>query len=93
MTLIEYIVCRLEKMNNERAYCAPRFSQYALIWELAISLTVTKDNERVSEYEDQVILRDVGLPPAAYPNIGIFDGFFAQRPHWRPEKIKEALQA
>jgi hypothetical protein len=90
ITLIEYIVCRLEKMNNERAYCAPRFGRYASIRELEVVLTLTKDNARIDAYDEQMTLGDGGLKQADYPVIELFSDFFAKHPKWLPEKIQEA---
>ncbi len=91
ITLIEYIICRLEKMNNERAYCAPRFNRYSEIRELEIVLTLTNSNQRVHGYHDVFVLGDGGFRQTEYPAIRVFDGFFAGHERWKPEALMEVV--
>lgn len=91
ISLIEYIICRLEKMNNERAYCAPRFARYADIRQIELSLTLTRDNARVTNYSDVVVLGDGGLHQQDYPHIALFKGFFEEHERWKPDEIEKAL--
>lgn len=89
LTLIEYIICRLEKMNNERAYCAPHFSRYVSIREIEVFLTLTDDESRLDDYEDAVVLGDGGLKQEAYPTIDVFNPFFADHPKWTPDELRK----
>jgi len=86
ISLIEYVVCRLEKMNNERAYCALGFSRYVSIMEIVARFTMLRGTERVENYE-----LEVNFSQSGYPNIPIFDNFFERHPNWQPEKIREVL--
>jgi len=90
--LMDYILCRLEKMNNERAYCSPAFLRYAVIEEIEARFTLLEDTKRVNEAT--VFFRDAGVrknDDSSYPNIQIFDDFYNEHPDWRPERLKEAL--
>lgn len=91
ITVIEYIISRLEKMNNERAYCAPRFSRYVDIRELEIVLTLTRDNQRVDGYQERFILGDGGLRQSEYPSIDVFSAFFHENDRWTPERLMEKV--
>jgi hypothetical protein len=92
ITVIEYIISRLEKMNNERAYCAPRFLRYVEMRELEVVLTLTKNNERVEGYHDMFILGDAGLRQSEYPSIELFSVFFEENDRWKPESLKERIE-
>lgn len=89
--LIEYLLCRLEKMNNERFYCNQAFARYLSIRELEARFTILKGTERVQGYELTAIFGDYGLSQSAYPDIKIFDEFFRQYPDWRVARLQEAL--
>jgi hypothetical protein len=92
LTLIEYIICRLEKMNNERAYCGPRFARYCSINHIEVRFTVVQGTKRIDQFEQTVTLNDAALGEDSYPNIRVFDEFFAKHPAWQPSKIEEALK-
>jgi len=93
ISLIEYLVARLQKMNNERAYCAREFERYASIRKIEVRLKLIKGGQRVENYGDTFELDDFGLvhvlDKGVYPPIEIFDGFFERYPHWSPNRIKE----
>jgi len=90
--LMEYILSRLEKINNERAYCAPQFSRYVSIQEIIARFTILHGTERVNNYDMlQVVFGDCGLSQDSYPKIQIFEEFFRCYPNWKPENLKEAL--
>ncbi len=91
-TLVEYIIFRLEKMNNERAYCAPHFSRYVTIREIEASLTLTRNEVRVDSYEELVTLGDGGVKQSAYPTIEVFAPFFRDHPRWSPTEIQKAAK-
>jgi hypothetical protein len=91
LSLIEYIICRLEKMNNERAYCAPKFNRYVSIQDIEVRFTILDGADRVGNYEVTVVLGDSGLSKTSYPNIRLFEEFFNQYPEWNPQRLKEVL--
>lgn len=89
ISLIEYVLSRLEKMNNERHYCYREFSKFASIKEIEVRLTLLKGVERVSGYDNmKIILGDSGLlDESAYPAIDVFEEFFNSNPEWKPEEF------
>jgi|SRR5579871_4315218 len=89
LPLIEYILCRLEKMNNERAYCSPEFRRYVFIRQIDVRLTLLNGTTPKEGYEISITLGDFGLEGDSYPKIKMVDRFFEQHPDWKPEKIKE----
>jgi len=92
IALIEYILCRLEKMNNERAYCRPSLSRYARIDEIECRLSILRDHKHLPQYEETLRLTDSGLGPARFPNTKIVEDFFNSHPHWKPASIKRGLR-
>ena len=89
ISLIEYLVARLQKMNNERGYCAREFERYASIRKIEVRLKLIEGGQRVENYMDTFVLEDSGLDKDVYRQIEIFKGFFEQFPHWSPDRIKE----
>jgi hypothetical protein len=87
--LIEYVISRLQKMNNERVYCAREFAMYASIRQIDVRLMLTQSGERVKDYMNEFILQDSGIHKRAYPQIEFFGDFFKHHPHWDPHKIEE----
>ncbi len=90
--LIEYALCRLEKMNNERAYCYSYLTRYADLKSVEARFTLLRETARLPDYELSVAFRDYGLSADKYPRIEIIDDFFRTNPAWTPEKIEEALR-
>ena len=90
ISLIEYLVLRLEKMNNERAYCEPEFRRYASIREIVVRLSVIADTRPLRGYEEEFVLGGNGLAAQSYPAIDVYDRFFRQYPNWRPNAISAA---
>ncbi|WP_300673408.1 hypothetical protein [Desulfoluna sp.] len=86
INIIKYIICRLEKMNNERIYCSHIFSELVDIKEIEAELTVVKGIERVEGIEViNFSFRDVGLyEENKYPNVSFYDNFFSNHSHWPP---------
>lgn len=83
ISLIEYIICRLEKMNNERAYCDPEFRNYATIRKVEARITLFKDGQPCEETEE--ILSNGGFRrKEKYPDITLFDAFFEEHDDWKP---------
>ena len=93
ISLIEYIICRLEKMNNERVYCLKESTRYTSIREIEARITILDGIERINNYDTiRIVLGDSGLlKQESYPEIDIFDGFFESYPILKPERIKDAL--
>jgi len=92
LSLIEYIVCRLEKMNNERSYCGKWFNRYVRINEIEARFTLLHDTRRL--LEETVIFGDSGVrreSDDSYPKIDLFDEFFKKHPEWTPENIERGL--
>ena len=93
MPLIEYALCRLEKMNNERVYCSRFFTRYADLRSVEARFTLLRGTERVPGYDGLIVVfEDFGLSSGDYPKINIFDGFFEANPAWTARKIEEALR-
>lgn len=93
ISLIEYIICRLQKMNNERAYCKARFDRFSAIQEITARITIIKDHHRLPAYDDvSFSFGDSGLlAGSGYPDIKIFTEFFSSNPEWMPENLEKAL--
>jgi hypothetical protein len=89
ISLIEYIVARLQKMNNERAYCSRSFAQYSSIGRIETILKLFKNDKPINKYSDTFTLEDSGLGSEEPVKIEIFKSFFDSHPHWAPEIIKE----
>ncbi|HET6978664.1 MAG TPA: hypothetical protein VFI24_20200 [Pyrinomonadaceae bacterium] len=90
MHLLDYILCRLEKMNNERAYCSNAFGRYGTIDEIEARFALLNGVNRIRE--TTVFFGDAGLKKDdPYPNIRIFDDFYEKHPDWKPERLKEEL--
>jgi hypothetical protein len=87
LSLIEYLILRLEKMNNERAYCEPHFRRYAPIREIEVRLSILRQTQLLDSYELVVTLTGSGLSKPTYPSIPLFDPFFSEHPKWKPEAI------
>jgi hypothetical protein len=95
LTLIQYLISRLEKMNNERAYCEPEFrSRYVAVREIIVRLSIVADTQLLSGYSLEFALAANGLTEQdTYPSIDLFERFFAQYPSWRPDAIDAARKA
>jgi len=93
ISLIEYIVCRLEKVNNERIYCSQFSLPFIGFSEVQAEITIVNDLERLADYDALVFtFRDGGLyKPGEYPNTDIFDLFFKENSNWRPDQLSKAL--
>jgi hypothetical protein len=94
ISVIEYIVARLEKMNNERVYASQYMSRYAAIDAIECRFSLQRGTERDSRYENTFELGNSGLSAAGkYPNIPIAAKFFEQFPHWKPASLTGAVDA
>ena len=86
ISLIEYFVCRLEKMNNERAYCFPYLTRYADIRTIEVRLTILQGTD-AKWHIDDLIIGDGGLSSSGYPSIDVFEPFFSAYPELRPAPV------
>jgi hypothetical protein len=93
LSLIEYIICRLEKINNERIYCAQHLPAFARYTELQARISIVDDLDRLPEFDElSFTFRDGGLyRPGEYPNTSIFDSFFSNNEKWKPENLSKHL--
>jgi hypothetical protein len=87
ISLIEYVVSRLEKMNNERAYCAAKFSRYMDVDELTCRFAMFADGARLGDGELDFGVGDYGMNREGYPSIPLFDQFFETNPTFKPENL------
>lgn len=84
ITLIEYVVRRFEKMNNERAYCVPHFNKYAWIEEICARFTFYDDrNQLIESLSNEVVFEG-----NRFPEIETFDNFFSNHPDLNPDRLK-----
>lgn len=89
--LIDYIMYRLEKMNNERAYCAPLFSSYAKISSIEVRLSLMEGPLPVEGFNVEFSLGDSGLTSTAadvYPDIPVLKEFFRKHDEWTPTSLR-----
>jgi len=84
ITLIEYLVCRLEKMNNERAYCGPEFERLVRIKQIVAYFKLLQGTRRLEDHDIRIVMGDSGLRRTGYPAIKIFDEFFNRHQEWNP---------
>lgn len=89
ISLIEYVIARLEKMNNERSYCGKEFGRYASIKSIVIRLELLKREKCIKKYQDVIVLEDSGIGTEEPNQIEVFQRFFNKYPHWSPTKIKK----
>jgi hypothetical protein len=87
ISLIEYIICRLEKMNNERVYCFPYLTRYANIRSIEVRLQICQDAD--CQIFDDIVIGDGGLADAGYPNVQFFDHFLEKYPALTPASLNE----
>ncbi len=87
ISLIEYLVCRLEKMNRERAYCFPHITRYAMISSIEVRLQICEGTD--CEKIDDIVLGEGNLGSTEYPELNIFDEFFREYPQLLPDALQE----
>jgi hypothetical protein len=93
MSLIEYVICRLEKINNERIYCGNSHMSIVEFAEVLVTITIVDNLERLPEYDAlEFTFRDCGIyVPDKYPDTNFYDEFFHINARWRPEALAGAL--
>jgi hypothetical protein len=84
ITLIEYVVYRLQRMNRERLYCFPYLNTYVQMSAIEVRLQLCHDID-CREYTFE--LQDGGLRRSGYPIAGIFNDFFAEFPDLQPAQL------
>ena len=90
LTLLEYVLCRLEKMNNELIYCRTHLSKFTTLQEIEARLTIVRREVRLAGYDNLTItLGATGLNE--YPNVPLFENFFQQHPEWQPDELKKVV--
>jgi hypothetical protein len=82
ITLVEYLLHRIDKINRERAYCAPHFLKFASVQSIETRFGLLKGTNRVDGYEEIV---EFG---GEYPEIQVYEAFFRDHPRWTPQAIK-----
>ena len=90
LTLLEYVLCRLEKMNNELIYCRTHMSRFTTLQEIEVRLTIVRREVRLKGYDNlTIVLGAAGLNK--YPNVPLFAEFFQQHPEWKPDELKKVV--
>ena len=87
IAVIQYILSRLEKMNNELAYCGQEFREYCPIRSIDVRMKLFDGTSQVNGYDENMFLAASGLTTERYPRIDVFSTFFKEKPHWSPENI------
>lgn len=90
--LITYVLCRLEKMNNERIYCSRVFNRYVTISEIEARFEIVSGAGRFKDYSLDVVLTDGGLRGNGYPTLKVVDEFFKSHPTWEPKSLSKDLR-
>lgn len=90
ISLIEYIVLRLEKMNNERFYCATQSGGMVPLYRtIEARMEWKRGPDELPDYEKTVFFSDLGLSEEnKYPIIDCFDDFFNANPKYRPDQLR-----
>ena len=92
ISLIEYTICRLEKLINELAYCERYFNRYVEIRDVELKLTI-RDEDQIITQEIEETLGAAGLTKiGTYPSVSIYDEFFNEYSECRPEKLPNASE-
>ncbi|MCX7044372.1 MAG: hypothetical protein NTX50_02655 [Candidatus Sumerlaeota bacterium] len=92
--LIEYAILRLQKLNEERAYCNDWFEGFATPMQATeLRLTVKRNHETIwSTNGNPIIFADSGLKAQdEYPSIPVFNDFFRQYPDLQPDNLKRSV--
>lgn len=88
ISLIEYIICRLEKMVNELAYCERYFNRYVEIRKINMNITVRDDEDGTPIADTEESLGHTGMESrGSYPNVDVYRSFFDQYSDWKPDQL------
>lgn len=88
LSLIDYVMQRIEKIVCERAYCAPQFLRYASIQSIEVRLCLLDGASRLQGYEE--VLEFSGSED--YPAISVSQKFFDEHPKWKVEQLARTIQ-
>lgn len=93
LSLIEYVICRLEKVNNERIYCSAFMEPYLEYKEVVAEITILNGLDRIASFDSvPFTFRDMGLcKNGEYPNVNIYNTFFNQNNNWLPDSLINVL--
>lgn len=94
VSLIEYLVYRIEKMNIERAYCVAASSGLLRFQEIRVSLTLVLEGQRLPDFDaDTFWLGDRGfwMDENEYPYIPCVKDFFDKVPKYRVHALRQVL--
>lgn len=89
ISLINYVICRLEKINRERAYCAQHLAKYVMMNQVEARFVLVNKDRRIPGFDDDLILGDGGINAHNYPDIDIYEAFFALHKKWKPAELKK----
>lgn len=89
VSLIEYVVCRVEKMNNERAYCFPYLTRYADIMSIEVRLQIYEGTD--AKFVGEISFGDGGMSSSDYPVIRLFNQFFLAYPQLEPGNLEGGI--
>ncbi len=84
VSLIKYILERIEKVYNEKAYCAPYFSRFLTIKSIYVHFTLCNGSSAIDGYDEEIDFPEIDMPHAA-----IADSFFAEHHKWDPSEIEK----
>jgi hypothetical protein len=96
LSLIEYLVYRVEKMNAERAYCCGASGGLLTYSRIRVTLTIIHSGARMKEFDgDTFWVGDRGIwqHDEEYPKIVFADGFFDRMPKYKAEALRTRLDA
>lgn len=88
ITLIEYVVCRLEKLVNELTYCERYFNRYTEMREVEVDITVRGESNDIEKGIKETLAASGLTSTDSYPNLNIFEEFFDQHNQWRPSQLR-----
>lgn len=85
--LIEYVVCRLEKLVNELSYCERYFNRYVEIRDVELDMTIRDDSNNILKDIDETISASGLKTKGNYPNVEIYDRFFEEYTVCKPDQL------
>lgn len=87
ISLIQYLICRLEKLVNELAYCERYFNRYVEIRDIELTLTIRGSDQTIM-HEIKETLGAAGLTKmGTYPSVTIYEEFFNQYSSCKPNNL------
>lgn len=86
ITLIEYVLVRINKMNKERILTSNEFKAIADIYLIEVEIELTDINEETVKFE-KIIVNELFL----IEESDIRSVFFKKYPDWIPETIKNTI--